>query len=161
MSWRRRGPDHRWIKLHRTYTIAEAADVVGCHRNTTRLWIRQGLPVIADKRPTLIRGEDLKAFLLKRHRDRKRPCGPGQIFCVKCRTPREPALGMADFAPCVTGAGTLTALCPVCGTVIKRWVSPTRLLEVSSKLDVKITAPQSRLSDSPCPHSDCHFEPGS
>jgi len=147
--------------LHRTYTIAEAAHVVGGHRNTVRHWIRQGLPVIADKRPTLIRGEDLKAFLLKRRRNRKRPCGPGQIFCVKCRMPREPALGMADFAPASTGPGALTALCPVCGTIIKRWVAPSRLLQVSGKLDVKITAPQSRLSDIPHPPSDCYFEPGS
>jgi hypothetical protein len=155
MSCRRRGPGHRRIKLHRTYTIAEAADVVGGHRNTVRH------PVIAEKRPTLIRGEDLKAFLLKRHRDRKRPCAPGQIFCVKCRMPREPALGMADFAPASTGLGTLAGLCPVCGTIIKRWVSRNRLVEVSGKLDVKITAPQSRLSDIPHPPSECYFEPGS
>jgi hypothetical protein len=60
-----RRPDHRPVKVHRSYLIEEAANVLHVHKNTVRAWIRTGLPLIDRTRPFLIRGEDLIAYLFE------------------------------------------------------------------------------------------------
>ena len=41
----RRGPNYRLVKIHRNYTVEEAARMFGIHKNTVRAWIEAGLPV--------------------------------------------------------------------------------------------------------------------
>jgi hypothetical protein len=52
---------HNGVKIHRSYTIAEAAAVLGAHKHTVR-WIAAGLRTTDDKRPFLIHGNDIRAF---------------------------------------------------------------------------------------------------
>jgi excisionase family DNA binding protein len=158
-AWRRR-PDDRRIKSLRTYTIHEAAEALGVHRNTVRNYLRQGLVSLREKRPTLIRGSDLKAFLASRRKARRQPCKLGQIFCIKCRSPKVPALGMVDYVPISQQLGSLTGFCPDCGTLINRWTSFKRLPEIQGQLEVQVTPPQQRLSVTDHPPSDCHFKLG-
>ena len=40
----RRRPNWRRIKLHRNYTVEEAADALGKHPHTVRGWLKEGLP---------------------------------------------------------------------------------------------------------------------
>jgi predicted DNA-binding protein (UPF0251 family) len=54
-----RHPNPRLVKIHRSYTIAEAAGRCEVHRNTVRQWIKRGLPIINDGKPLLIHGRDL------------------------------------------------------------------------------------------------------
>jgi hypothetical protein len=56
--------DPRRIKIHFPYSVEEAAAALGMHRNTIRLWIKQGLPVADDRRPLVMSGiaiRDLRA----------------------------------------------------------------------------------------------------
>ncbi len=117
--------------------------------NTVRAWIKHGLPTIDRERPVLIHGLDLFCFLTARRDTGKQRCGAGQFFCVKCRTPQKPALGMVDYIPLSRTAGNLQGLCPACGTLIYRRVSLARLAEVQA--DLEITFPQGveRITDSP------------
>ena len=62
----------RRVKIHRNYTIAEAAAVLGAHKHTVSRWIAAGLPTTDDKRPFLIRGLDIRVFL--KARDLKNKC---------------------------------------------------------------------------------------
>ena len=59
----KRNPNPRLVKIHRNYTVEDVANLLGVHKNTVREWIKQGLPKIDDKRPMLILGCDLFAFL--------------------------------------------------------------------------------------------------
>jgi hypothetical protein len=137
--------DHRWVKQHRSYSIEEAAQTLRVHQNTVRFWISCGLPLVDRKRPHLIKGVDLIDFLKQRRSQNKRPCGPGQIYCLRCRAPRAPAAGMADYFARTDTTGDLIGLCPICETVIYRRISWSRLQEVRGPLEVQIMQPHLRI----------------
>jgi hypothetical protein len=109
-----RQPNYRLVKIHRNYVVEEIATLLIVHRNTVREWIKRGLPTTDSRRPLLIRGCDLAAFLLARRAKSKQPCRPGEIYCVRCRVPRAPAGGMTDYVPLAGTFGNLIGICPDC-----------------------------------------------
>jgi helix-turn-helix protein len=158
----KRHPNHRLAKIHRTYTVEEIASLFGVHRNTVREWIKRGLPTTDAKRPMLILGRDLGAFLQARRLKNKRTCQPGEIYCVRCRVPRNPAGDMAEYQPVTAVLANLVGICPACESMMYRRVNPAKLEEVRGKLD--ITMPQARRdideSSQPSVNSDLMQEAG-
>ncbi|MGA9855891.1 MAG: helix-turn-helix domain-containing protein [Gammaproteobacteria bacterium] len=138
MSKRRHNP--RLAKIHRNYTVKEIADLYGVHRNTVRAWVKQGLSTIDSRKLMLILGRDLAAFLQTRRIKNKRPCQAGEIYCVRCHAPKNPAGDMADYEPVTTTVGNLIGICPTCETMMYRRVNLAKLKQISGKLDV--TVPQ-------------------
>jgi len=88
---KKRHPNPRLVKIHRSYTVEEIAKRFGIHKNTVRHWIKEGLAAIIDKRPMLIQGIVLAEFLGNRRKKNKQPCKPGELYCVRCRAPKLPA----------------------------------------------------------------------
>ncbi len=39
-------PNHRLVKIHRSYTVEDAARCLAVHKNTVRRWIKAGLPTV-------------------------------------------------------------------------------------------------------------------
>ena len=159
MSARRRPPNPRSIKVHRNYTVDEAARVLGVCRGTVRRWIRGGLPALSDRRPILILGADLIDFLNARSQPRSR-CGFGELYCVKCRAPRTAAGCMADFIPLTPRSGNLQAICETCGTLMHRAVSHRQLKSFEAILDVSIREASLRIGDLHCPFPRCSLARG-
>ena len=141
MTRRNRRPDRRRVKALRSYTIDEVARTLEVHRNTIRHWIKAGLPVIDGKRPILMLGADLAEFLWRRREARRQPCRAGQMFCLKCRKPKEPAGQMADFVASSATSGALIGICPACNRLMYRRVPAARLSEVAARA----VSPASRL----------------
>jgi hypothetical protein len=137
---KKRHPNHRLVKIHRSYTVEEAAHLLGKHKNTVRGWVKAGLEISDDKRPMLILGHVLVAFLQARRVKNKQTCNPGEIYCVGCRSPKFPAADMADYEPVTEKIGNLIAICPDCHSIINRRVSLAKIEEVCGKMD--ITFPQ-------------------
>jgi hypothetical protein len=81
----------RLIRLHRSYSIEDAAFSLGVHKNSVRGWIRNGLPVMDRTRPLLMHGDELRAYLEAKRKAAQCPCTPGTLYCLKCRKPRGPA----------------------------------------------------------------------
>jgi hypothetical protein len=133
---RGRRPDYRLAKTHRSYTVEEIADLFGVHENTVRAWLARGLPTIDDVRPALIHGAELRKFLRDERTQRKQPCGPGEMYCVKCRAVQRPALAMAEYVPFSPTSGNLEAICPACERMMNRRVSRAFLEEIAAGLDV-------------------------
>lgn len=139
--------DRRRIKRHHSYTVNEAARTIGAARGTVRRWLDKGLPAIRDRKPFLILGDDLAAYMAGRARP-KRSCPPGTCYCVKCRDARRPAGNMAEFVPINAHSGNLRALCPACGSLMHRRTSTSQLAAILAILDVAIVERQPRLNDS-------------
>jgi len=136
----KRRPNYRLVKIHRSYTVDEAACLFDVHKNTVREWRKAGLPVLDERRPMLILGQDLATFLQARRIKNKRACQPGEMYCVRCRAPKIPAGGMADCLPLTPAVGHLTAICPDCFCMINQRISMAKLELLRMKLE--ITLPQ-------------------
>jgi hypothetical protein len=145
---RKRHPNHRLVKIHRSYTVEEIACLFGAHKNTVRAWVKAGLPTCDGKRPMLILGHDLAAFLYARRAKKKQPCQPGEIYCVRCRAPKLPAGNMAEYFPITEKFGNLIAICPDCNSMMNRRVSMAKLGQVQRKMDITFPQALLRLSES-------------
>lgn len=128
----------RRLSRHLSYTIEEAAECVGAHKNTVRNWLKSGLAVVDGRRPMLISGAALLAFLKARSAGSKRPLRPGEFYCFKCRSPTRPDGNIADLVPVNDRLGTMVALCPECGTLLYRRVSNEKFASVSAGLEIQI-----------------------
>jgi len=136
-------PRHRAIKRHRSYTIEEAARALGLAKGTVLRWVRDGtLAALKDKKPFLITGHDLNAFLASR-RTAKTPCQPTQCYCFTCRAPRDPAGRMGEVRIGLNGTGNLKAICCQCGGWMHRRVSASQIERLRMALDVDVIPPAS------------------
>ncbi len=150
----------RLAKLNRTYAVDEVGRLYGIHNNTVRRWITKGgLQAIDDRRPTLVHGTVLRAFLTARRAAAKRPTPPGMLHCVGCRDSRAPALGMADFVPSNGGGvGNLRALCGVCGGVMNRRARRDALPLILPDIEVRVVEAALRIEQCPFPCLNSAFE---
>lgn len=146
-------PNPRRIKKHRIYTLAEAAEVLGLHRQTIIRWIKiDGLLADCTRRPWLIEGTNLKTFLEGRRAVGKCKTRPEQIYCLPCRTPQIPAGRMAEFHLKAGTSGQLIGICPACDRFMHKAVSRSDLDRIRAVLEVTIRQAQPRMvgdSDAP------------
>ena len=96
----------------------------------------------------LILGRDLAVFLQARRTKNKQTCRPGEIYCVRCRTPKSPAGDLADYLPATEKLGTLQAICPDCEAMMNRRVSMAKLEQVRGKLDITFPQALQQVSNS-------------
>lgn len=129
-------PNPRLAKIHRSYTVDEIATLYGAHRNTVRAWIKRGLPTLDDRRPVLVLGRHLRDFLQARREVNKKTCGPGRLYCVRCREPQRPKGGAVRYEPLTETLGNLVGCCPCCDAGLYRRVSEKSLARALGDLAV-------------------------
>lgn len=117
--------------------MEEIAQRLEVHKNTVRTWMRAGLKAIDDRRPMMISGAELVEFLKERRQHKKRPCQPGEMFCVRCRVAKKPAGNMADYIPITEALGNLQGICPDCEGMIFRRASLAKLGQIRGELDIQ------------------------
>jgi hypothetical protein len=155
MAIRRLSPGR--IKMHRTYLIEEAARTLGVHKNTVANWLKNGLEPIDNRRPILIQGRVLKAFLQERRTNRKRRCAVGELYCLKCRTPKMPLNGQAVYVPLTSSGGNLQARCPDCLSIICRRTSLSQIDHFSTVLSMTHKQASPRINDRSAPSLKCEL----
>jgi hypothetical protein len=148
-------PNPRLVKVHRNYSVEDIARLFGKHKNTVRNSLKQGLPTIDERRPTLILGGELARFLQERRQKAKQSCGPGRIYCIACRTPKVPAGKMAECTPTGPTAGSLCGICPDCNRLIYRRVNLAKIDAIRGELEITFTEPHPRLRGGAVPSVNC------
>lgn len=120
------------------------------HRQSVLRWIKSGhLAAETSRKPWLIAGETLKAFLGERRAAGRCHLALEQIYCLGCRAARIPDGRLADFALRNQGAGMLTGLCPECGRVMHKAVRRADLETIRARLEVHVIATQPRIATFP------------
>ena len=119
---RRRRHRVNLIKATYLYDTNEIAKLFHILRNTVRQWLKAGFEPIDERRPVLVHGSVLKAFLAQRQEARRQKCAPGEFFCFRCRAPRRPWASLVDVSPHTEKIAKLTAICCVCETEMHRTI---------------------------------------
>lgn len=144
---RKHRPNYRLVKIHRNYTVEEIARLFSAHKNTVRQWIKSGLKTLDRRRPLLVHGSELSAFLRDRKQKNKRPCQPGEFYCLRCRAPKQPDGDMADYLPITERLGNLEGICPDCGAMIYRRTSLAKLTQIRGNLDITFREARGQISE--------------
>jgi len=154
----KRQPNLRRIKRLRQYTVEELALLLEVHKNTVRRWQRIGLTPIDDRRPTLFRGEDVVSFLQEKRTKSKRPCGPGEIYCLKCRAPRRPDGNIAELAVTGPSNACLIGICPICTSMLYRQLNPSRIEAARGTLELCVRIGEAHIADTAEPTLNGDFK---
>jgi hypothetical protein len=123
-------------KIHRSYTVEEAALLYEVHKRTVRNWIIKGLAVCDDKRPLLILGADLKQFIKQQRQANKRSCKPSELYCFKCREPRLPDQNTIEFIQETSTKGRVISACSVCNSMMNKYFKLENLTSIQRDLAV-------------------------
>jgi hypothetical protein len=113
----------RGISKDRVYTVKTAARLVGVSEHTFRKWAKDGLRLIKDKRPHLVRGADIIDYLARRKAQSRWKMAPDQFHCMRCKGPSDPQEGSVQYYPQTASTGRLSALCKVCSAKMGRFCS--------------------------------------
>lgn len=136
----------RRAKINRSYRLNEIAELYGIHKRTVTGWTREGLPLCSDQRPVLVDGKDLRHFLEARSLAAKRPCRPGQFYCVACKAVQYPDGNRAWLRMVTDTVGDLQGECPTCHRVLHRRVSAAKTSSWQGPLSVARVEDQARLN---------------
>ena len=123
----------RGISKARVYTVKSAARILGVSEPTFRRWAKDGLKIITDKRPYLVRGADVIDYLKKRRTANRNPMTQTQCYCMRCKAPRDALGGAFIFQPTSDLTGRLSGLCAGCGGKFGRFCKASDL-ELLSKV---------------------------
>jgi hypothetical protein len=132
-------------KIHRSYTVEEAALLYEVHKRTVRNWIIKGLPICDDKRPLLILGTDLRQFLKQKRQTNKRKCKPSELYCLKCREPRIPDHSTLEFIEETNTKGRVIATCSVCNSLMNKYFSLKNITSIQRDLAVILPLQQKHI----------------
>lgn len=140
----------RRIHISQSYSVQEIAELYGLHKNAVLRWIKDGLPLIDQRKPYMVHGGDLAEYLTKKKSGRKCKCQPDEFFCFKCRAPRKAWESAADIVIRNESKLTISGLCAVCNTVVQRVGVVKKLPEYQKIFSIQ-TIQERHISDTSAP----------
>ena len=127
----------RGISKHRSYTLEEAALIIGAHEQTLRHWgNNETLVVMKSRKPHIVYGGDLIDCLEARKPKKRSRLPLGEFDCWSCKTRGKPFGLMADYISMTVKTGRLKALCGQCEGNVSRIIGAASLAEHSSTLEI-------------------------
>lgn len=112
------------IRHDYTYSVYEIAELYDITHDTVFRWIRnEGLQRINQSKKYFVHSSDLTKFLEKRNKKNKKPCKENEIYCLKCRTQRNPKPASLSFKKLPNKSIRVSGKCSVCDTRMNKPVS--------------------------------------
>jgi hypothetical protein len=146
------------VKIHRSYTIEEAAGIFGIHKNTVSQWLKNGLPFMSQQKPYLILGDELKQFLQTRRKLKKQKCNEDEMYCVRCKKPSKPAENFVEYVPQSIKSGRLTGFCSRCECLMNKMVSLNKLEHFATVFDLSLPQALKHINDRDKPLLNSDFK---
>lgn len=119
------------IKVRRSYSPGEIAQLFGIDQKTCFRWIKNGgLKVIKENTsPLLVGGGDLKDFITRNKKERKTKLKADEYFCLKCRKAVRAKAGSEQTVKTGKTIGknklpqiNKVGICEDCGTKLNRFL---------------------------------------
>ena len=131
MTKKKRTYNANLIKETLSYSTNEMAKRFNIHKRTVQEWYRAGLPRIDNRKPSLVLGADLKDFLKTRLNKRKNKCRKNELYCLKCKVPRQSWNNVVDIRFLSKIRLMIIGLCAQCNTKTNKIASIKNLADVS------------------------------
>ena len=136
----KRSYDYQRVRSHRPYTIATLAALMDVDQATVRRWInRNGLKVavVSEKRPIILQGSKVKAWMKARQTAQRQPCAPNEMYCVRCKSPRQIAPESFHIVQRNAAKLTVKGNCVTCGLGLHRFGSVTNRAKLEAQFGPK------------------------
>ena len=130
MTKKKRTYNTNLIKETLSYSTNDIAKRFSIHKRTVQEWYRAGLPRIDNRKPSLVLGADLKAFLKARLNKRKSKCQKNELYCMKCKAPRQSRNNTVDIRFLSKTRMMIIGLCVECNTKTNKVDSTKNLTEI-------------------------------
>lgn len=120
-------PNPMRVKATRTYDVMEAARALGRTAATIRNWIKDGLEVLASRKPFLILGQAIRDYIKGKSASRKASLQNDELYCLSCKSGRRPH-NMAVAVIAQNGKTLrLSGVCVACKCACSRIISASKL----------------------------------
>jgi len=150
----------RLLRQDYSYTAQELADSLGIACTATILrWQKEGLRPIPHTRPLLFHSSEVKFFLDKRQKRRKKPCAPDETFCMKCQCPRHIQPNTLTTIPTANKLLRLSGACATCGSKMNKVIKPKEWGEKHPLYRFMKDGTEQHGGENQ-PHRSCSFEEG-
>lgn len=122
----KRAYDFQQVRKNRPYTVQSLAKQLDVNDRTVRRWIKyDGLDaaIIDHDRPIILQGAKVKEWGKARQKALKQPCAENEIYCVRCKVPRQ--INPDSFHIIQRSQTNLTVKgdCKTCGLTLHRFGS--------------------------------------
>jgi len=112
----------RGVSSYMSYEIKDLTRILEINEKTVLRWIGEGLKVVPGcKKPILILGSDLKAFLKTKNTRHKVALKRHEFYCFGCKAPRRAKRGSIRVLQ-----GKKIGLCSVCNGKMSRTIKPSQ-----------------------------------
>lgn len=148
----------RKAKIHRSYTLDEVAKLYDVHKNTVRNWIKQGLPILDNRKPFMVLGSALNSFHAERRKKLKQPCNTNQIYCMRCRIPQIPKSKQVSCKSVGHNTANLVGICPACSSLMYRRVSLRKFEQFKAVWDIKVPQGNQHIVNTGHPPVNCELK---
>ena len=118
------------IKQTLSYSVIEIAELFNLHKRTVQTWLQEGLPKIDNKRPFLVLGSELKEFISRKQKKRKKKCKQDEFYCCKCREVRQSRNNLVSIKILNEKSGLIKGICNQCNTKINKIFPIKKLGEI-------------------------------
>jgi hypothetical protein len=142
------------IKYWFCYDIDDICRLFGVHEKTALTWFKQGLKPLDNRQPILVYGYDLKTFLGKLNESNKCSTNFEEMFCMKCKEPRNPLRKQIQIEQFEQKFLKVKALCQTCKTKMNKPYPLDELQQLKRIFDVVQVL---ELYDSKTPISNTPF----
>jgi hypothetical protein len=140
----------RRIKSAATYSTQEIVELLGVHCRTVHCWHREGLQRIDSRRPFLVLGSELSAFLKSRFSFQRRKCAEGELYCMRCRSPQRPQDGCVTVRYLNDRRTIIAGRCAKCGGRMNQFGSAARIPDLPA-IFKSVEPLEKNISGSDCP----------